>query len=87
MSTMYSVVSFGCNSGHNDMYSPRTTLFHDREKAYAYYLKLKSEVTGCEYISYEMYDDFSTKDTECVIQSGEDAKRPVGVSITKHIVE
>lgn len=81
---IYTVTKFGCNSGHNDMCPPSTKLFYSKEEAYKYYSVTKDEIVQMKEdyaIGYEMH---TYLDGECIMQNGDDAKRPVGISITKH---
>lgn len=91
MSTnIYIVTEFGCDSGYNDMYTPKNSLFKHREDAYCYYTKIKDEIIK-EKVDYNIdfwIDDYSLKDKdgECIIQKGLDndgAKRPIGIMIQK----
>ena len=86
--TLYSVVSFGCNSGFNDMYPPHTRLFRDREEAYRHYAEMKQDIME-DGNPFSVYDDFVTKNTEAILQWGAGdggAKRPVGAIIAKHVL-
>lgn len=87
---IYIVTEFGCDSGYNDMYTPRNSLFENREEAYKYYTNIKDEIIK-EKVEYEIdfWIDYNLKDSdgECIIQKGMDsggAKRPIGVMIKKY---
>jgi hypothetical protein len=88
---IYIVTEFGCNSNHNDMYTPTNSLFENREEAYKYYTNEKDKIIK-EKVDYEIdfWIDYSFKnDGECIIQKGIDndgAKRPIGVMIKKHSI-
>lgn len=77
---VYVVTEFGCNSSHNDMYPPTTKAFVDKNKAYAYYNRIKARLyTG----GVESEDVHVSKDAngESAIQNGDAVKRPEGVAI------
>lgn len=90
---IYIVTEFGCNSGHNDMYTPDSSLFENREEAYKYYTNIKDEIIK-EKVDYniDFWIDYNLKDKdgECIIQKGIDdsgAKRPIGVMIKKFLLK
>ena len=86
---IYIVTEFGCDSGYNDMYTPRNSIFKNKEEAYKYYTNIKDKIIK-EKVDYEIdfWIDYTFKnDGECIIQKGIDndgAKRPIGVMIKKH---
>lgn len=87
---IYVVTEFGCNSGYNDMYSPKNSLFKNKEEAYKYYTNIKDIIIK-EKIDYDIdfWIDYTLKndDGECIIQNGMDhngAKRPIGIMIKKY---
>jgi len=89
---IYIVTEFGCDSGYNDMYTPKNSLFKNREDAYKYYTNIKDIIIK-EKSDYEI--DFridskdKDKDMECIIQKGIDnngSKRPIGVMIHKYSI-
>ena len=43
--TVWAVTHFGCNSSHNDMWLPKTTLFRDKEQAYVHFETLLATLT------------------------------------------
>lgn len=90
---IYIVTEFGCNSGYNDMYTPKNSLFTNKEDAYKYYTNIKDVIIK-EKVDYniDFWIDYTLKDSdgECIIQKGMDndgAKRPIGVMIQKYIVQ
>jgi hypothetical protein len=89
---IYIVTKFGCDSGYNDMYTPKNSLFKNREEGYTYYTKIKDEIIK-EKVNYniDFWIDYRLKDNdgECIIQKGIDcdgAKRPIGVMIQKSYI-
>lgn len=89
---IYIVTEFGCDSGYNDMYTPKNSLFKNREDAYKYYTNIKDSIIK-EKVDYDIdfWIDYNLKDNdgECIIQKGMDndgAKRPIGVMIQKYVV-
>lgn len=89
---IYIVTEFGCDSGYNDMYTPKNSLFENREEAYKYYTNIKDEIIK-DKLEYDIdfWIDYKLKDNgECIIQKGIDkngAKRPIGVMIKKHLLK
>ena len=82
-SGVYTVVEFGCNSSHNDMYPPTVHVFKSKTSAYAYYNSLKTplQYDGC--VDYPVKTHVYTyANGEATIQDGDEVKRPSGVSIT-----
>lgn len=75
---VYIVTSFGCNSGYNEMWPPKSKLFLNAEEAYEYYLSIKP----IEYIEEGKTEDGS----RYAIQNGDDVKRPDGAIIQKFIL-
>lgn len=88
---VYVVTEFGCNSGYNDMYSPSTKVFMDRDKAYEYYFQcVKPLIEASHDEDYNVpIQNYKNKNSECVIQEGGDegAKRPEGVKIEEKEIE
>lgn len=89
---IYIVTEFGCNSGYNDMYTPKNLLFKNREDAYKYYTNVKDRIIK-DKVDYniDFWIDYNLKDNdgECIIQKGIDndgAKRPIGIMIHKYVV-
>jgi len=86
---IYIITEFGCDSGYNDMYTPRVLVFKDREEAYKYYTNVKDKIIK-EKVDYDIdfYIDYKLRvenNGECIIQKGMDdngAKRPIGIMIT-----
>jgi hypothetical protein len=78
---VYVVTEFGCNSSHNDMYPPTTKAFVDKNKAYAYYNRIKARLYSDD-PDYPIKVHVS-KDAggESAIQDGDDVKRPEGAAI------
>lgn len=83
---MYTVVEFGCNSSYNDMYPPTITAFYNHEEAYMHYMKSKDDIVKMKKLYGIGYTIDEDEDGECIIQDGDEAKRPVGVKITKHTI-
>ena len=78
---IYIVTDFG-SYGNDEIYPPDMTAFIDREKAYAYYNKIKELIIDQEY----PYESVEYDDMESLYQityEDERAKRPRGVSIKK----
>ncbi len=82
MPQVYVVTEFGCDSGYNAMWIPKTKVFHDKEKAYAYYQSKKDDLGKVhdppivvKYVKWGI--------GESAIESGgpQGAKRPDGVCI------
>ena len=86
---IYIVTEFGCNSTGNDMWTPITHVFTDKEKAYDFYNSVSPDLED----KYNISEKEILPNGECIKQisgylygNGNCSKRPFGAVITSHDV-